>query len=81
MIAEAAWNAEDEVPRRVGDDEARRLYEAALGTALADGAEALPADGARRAHALMGLVMPPLRGRVPGRLVREWVGAAIKEAR
>ncbi len=80
VIPEGAWTAEDEVPRRADDAQARRLFAAAWADALADGGAGLPDEAARREHALMGRVMPRLRGRVPGRRVREWVAAAAKEA-
>jgi Glu-tRNA(Gln) amidotransferase subunit E-like FAD-binding protein len=81
VIPEAAWTAEDEVPRRAGDDEAARLLAAAWAEALADGGADLPDDPAKREHALMGRVMPRLRGRVAGSLARGWIAAAMKEAR
>jgi hypothetical protein len=81
VVPEAVWASEDDVPARADDREGRRLYDEALAAALADRSAAWPADGARHEHALMGAVMPRLRGRVPGHLVRRWVGQTLKEAR
>jgi Glu-tRNA(Gln) amidotransferase subunit E-like FAD-binding protein len=57
--------------------EARRLFDEAL-SALPN---PLPADDDKRAHALMGAVMPALRGRVPGRVVRRWIDETLGEVR
>ncbi len=81
VIPEAVWCSEDEVPACVDDREGRRLYGEALAAALVDRNPTWPADEARPEHTLMGAVMPRLRGRVPGRLVRQWVGQTLKEAR
>jgi glutamyl-tRNA(Gln) amidotransferase subunit E len=77
VIPEAVWSGEDEPATRVDDDEARRLFEGAMASLPAT----LPTAVDKRAHALMGAVMPALRGRVPGRVVRQWIDETLGEAR
>jgi hypothetical protein len=87
VIPEALWAAEEEVAARIDDKAGRRQFDEALAGALAAGGAGgaggaeWPAEGTRRTEALMGAVMPGLRGLVPGKLVREWLEGSPKEAR
>jgi hypothetical protein len=87
VIPEALWAAEEEVAARIDDKAGRRQFDEALAGALAAGGAGgaggaeWPAEGTRRTEALMGAVMPGLRGLVPGQLVREWLEGSPKEAR
>jgi glutamyl-tRNA(Gln) amidotransferase subunit E len=77
IIPEGVWSSEDGIPARLGAADAARACEDALAAVDPDG---LPADAARRIEAVMGLVMPALRGRVPGREVSGAVETWCREA-
>jgi len=69
ILAEGLWTSEEEIPLRLDEVEARRLFDVALAGSEPGG----PSDPTLRGHYLMGRVMPDLRGCVPGRTVRAWV--------
>ncbi|MFN2369941.1 MAG: hypothetical protein ABR506_02180, partial [Candidatus Krumholzibacteriia bacterium] len=69
VICEGVWAGEDAPVPRLDDTTARQRLREAL-AALAD---PLPVDPRRRELVAMGHVMPALRGRAPGALVRRWL--------
>jgi len=69
IIPEAVWNSEDDIPKRLADQEGREMFQGAMGHLPPDG----PSAGEKREDFVMGNVMGELRGRIPGRLVRAWV--------
>ena len=81
VIPEAVWTGEEEVAARLDDGAARRRFDEALAAAKPAGGRDWPDEPARRRQALMGAVMPALRGRVPGRQVQKWLDATLGEAR
>jgi glutamyl-tRNA(Gln) amidotransferase subunit E len=70
VLCEGVWSGEDEPVARLDDATARQRLREALAH-LAD--DPLPADPRRRELVAMGHVMPALRGRAPGALVRRWL--------
>lgn len=76
ILPEGVWSCAGEPPAACGPAEGRQLFEEALADLAAGRAADAPADRARREQHAMGRLMPRLRGRVPGRAVRQW----IKEA-
>ncbi len=66
ILPAAVWNGEEEPVAPLPPDEARSIFAAA-------DRNALPADRHLAEHALMGRVMPQLRGRAAGAVVRTWV--------
>jgi glutamyl-tRNA(Gln) amidotransferase subunit E len=81
VIPEAVWTGEGEVAARLDDRTARQRFEEALAAARPAAGREWPSEPARRRHALMGAVMPALRGRVPGRQVGQWLDETPGEAR
>jgi hypothetical protein len=75
VIPEAVWNSEEILVEQWGEAEARRCFAAALRDLPAGGPQAGQdaEDRRRREDFVMGHVMPELRGRIPGRTVRQWV--------
>ena len=69
IIPEAIWHSEDDLAPRLDEGPGRDIFNEAMGRLPRGG----PAPGPAREHFAMGHVMPPLRGRIPGRLVRTWV--------
>ena len=75
ILPEGVWSSDGEPPAAVDDEKGLGLFETALAE-LKTQASALPADRDRRERAAMGPLMRALRGRVPGRAVRQWVKEA-----
>jgi hypothetical protein len=73
ILLEGVWQAEEEVPNKLDEKEGRRAYAEALTTLPAGH----PASPRQREDFTMGHVMPKLRGRVAGRVVRRWVREEI----
>jgi glutamyl-tRNA(Gln) amidotransferase subunit E len=69
IIPEAVWNSENEIPTRLGDEEGRAIFAAAMDGLPTGG----PVTGQPRENFVMGHVMTGLRGLIPGRTVRTWV--------
>jgi glutamyl-tRNA(Gln) amidotransferase subunit E len=73
IIPEAVWNSEDDILNRLTESEGREIFQRTMKQLSPGG----PATGEPRDNFVMGLVMPELRGRIPGRLVRAWVKEAL----
>jgi hypothetical protein len=73
LLPEGVWCAEEEPLERLPEDAARQR----LAEVLGDLPDDLPPDPGKREHVVTGLVMNRLRGRVPGRTVRQWVQEAL----
>ncbi len=69
LLPEAVWNAEDTPLAPWSEARARQAFAAAVADLPPD----LPVEPRRRELAMMGHVMPALRGRVAGRTVRRWI--------
>ena len=69
VLAESLYRSEEELLMPLVEAEARRRFEQLLARLPAD----VPAAAEQREHWIMGEVMPELGGRVPGRLLRDWV--------
>ena len=79
ILAEAVWSSEEQIPAPMAEEEGRAVFAETLETLADELLDKLPEDPAKREHAVMGLVMPRLRGRIPGRTVRGWVAAGIAD--
>ena len=67
-LLEGVWHADEVVTAKIGEDDARQIYQ----KAMAD----LPNDrpsGPQQEPFIMGQIMPKLRGKVAGQLVRTWL--------
>jgi Glu-tRNA(Gln) amidotransferase subunit E-like FAD-binding protein len=73
IIPEAVWNSEEDLLVPLAEGEGQEIFQQALQQVPPGG----PTAGSPREHFVMGHVMPALRGRVPGRLVRAWVKEAL----
>ena len=73
VACEGVWWGEDEAVRLLDEDTARARLRAALAGLPAGWRDDLPADPDKREHALMGAVMPALRGKARGAAVRAWL--------
>lgn len=69
IIPEAVWTCEDAAPITAAEDLARSRFQNLMAQLPAD----LPDEPDKREHLIMGSVMPPLLGLIPGRTVRLWV--------
>ena len=69
LLAESLYRSEEELLAPLAEAEARRRFEQLLAELPADA----PAAAEQRELWIMGKVMPELGGRVPGRVVRDWV--------
>ena len=69
VLPEGVWHAEDELPAKMSETEARAAFEAAVASVPAD----KPVGERQCEDFIMGHIMPALRGKVAGRLVRSWI--------
>ncbi len=77
LLPEGVWHAENDPLEPWSDDHARKVFT----TALDDLPKDLPDDPHQRELAIMGLIMPSLRGRVAGRTIRCWIADHNQENR
>ena len=75
VLPEAVWWCESEPAAAASDDASRAAFDQAV-AAIGGDPKSLPGDGKKRERAAMGAIMTGLRGKVPGRLVRQWVKEA-----
>ncbi|MDX2473174.1 MAG: hypothetical protein QNL91_05650, partial [Candidatus Krumholzibacteria bacterium] len=68
-LPEGVWHAESRALDKLDDEAAHTAYRAAMATLPAN----LPAGERQREDFTMGHIMPALRGKVAGRLVRSWL--------
>ncbi len=73
IIPESVWTSEDEPAPRLDDGAGRKIFLETIKRLPPDG----PQGDEQSEHFVMGHVMPELRGRVRGRLVRTWVKEAL----
>jgi len=69
ILLEGIWHAETEIPQKLPDDEARRLFQSGMTDLPPGGPTALR----QREDFAMGHVMRNLRGKVAGHTVRTWI--------
>lgn len=73
IITEAVWNSDEDLLKKITDEEGRLIFEAALKTLPTD----VPTDPQKKEIFIMQHVMKDLLGRVPGRTVRRWVAEVM----
>ncbi len=80
IIPEALWNTEEDLPARWDEGEGKQIFHEAL-KHLPETRPQLggPDDERKLETFVMGHVMQELRGRIPGRHVRQWVAETIQE--
>jgi glutamyl-tRNA(Gln) amidotransferase subunit E len=73
IIPEAVWNSDETPLTRLSEEEARGVFDKAIKNIPTNG----PDDPAKKEHFAMQHVMKDLRGRVPGRTVRNWIAEVL----
>jgi hypothetical protein len=74
ILPEALYGGAGEPPRALPESEGRTLFARLVRQVPPDG----PGTSPQREHFAMAHIMPALRGRMPGRLVWQWVREALR---